>query len=290
MTAGGTSDICSGVVAAFKTNRAQITNLITHNIYTGGTNSTTPITFYKYGAVTSQAPATLTQLAKIDTSGNIYEGTTKLSDKYLKLAGGTLTGALTLHANPTENMHAATKQYVDGIIAANDAMVFKGTLNGAATTTYTPAASRGWTYKVAAAGLINGERVEVGDILICITDSTAAATSSNVSTVKANWAIVQNNVDGAVFKSTNTFTDGQILVADGTNGKIKTSGFTIAKSVPSDAKFTDTNYYHTSGSWSGLTYTATANGGAGALAFTIPTGTTATTVAVGNHEHTIYPK
>ena len=47
----------------------------------------------------------------------------------------------------------------------------------------------------------------------------------------------------------------------------------------------NTNYYHTTGSWNGLTYTATANGGAGALAFTIPTGTSATTVAVGNHTH-----
>jgi len=47
----------------------------------------------------------------------------------------------------------------------------------------------------------------------------------------------------------------------------------------------DTNYYHTTGSWSGLTYTATANGGAGALAFTLPTGSTATTVAAGNHTH-----
>lgn len=83
MTAGGTSDISRGVLASFKTNRAQITNLITHNIYTGGTNSTTPITFYKYGSVFGQAPTTLTQLAKIDTDGNIYEGTTKLSDKYL---------------------------------------------------------------------------------------------------------------------------------------------------------------------------------------------------------------
>ena len=75
---------------------------------------------------------------------------------------------------------------MNGIVAAADAMVFKGTLAGAATTTYTPAASRGDTYKVSTAGLINGERVEVGDILICTTDSTAAATSSNVSTVKAN--------------------------------------------------------------------------------------------------------
>lgn len=47
----------------------------------------------------------------------------------------------------------------------------------------------------------------------------------------------------------------------------------------------NTNYYHTTGSWSGLTYTATANGGAGALAFTIPTGTTSSTVAAGNHTH-----
>ena len=82
MTAGGTSDVTSGVLCAFKTNRAQITNLATHNIYTGGTNSSTPITFYKYTSVSSQAPASLVQLAKIDTDGNIYEGTTKLSDKY----------------------------------------------------------------------------------------------------------------------------------------------------------------------------------------------------------------
>lgn len=83
MTAGGTSDITSGILCSFKTNIAQITNLATHNIYTGGTNSTTPITFYKYGSVSSQAPASPVQLAKIDTDGNIYEGNTKLSDKYL---------------------------------------------------------------------------------------------------------------------------------------------------------------------------------------------------------------
>ena len=36
-------------------------------------------------------------------------------DAKLALAGGTLTGFLTLHANPTSNLHAATKQYVDSI-------------------------------------------------------------------------------------------------------------------------------------------------------------------------------
>lgn len=36
-------------------------------------------------------------------------------DAKLALAGGTLTGFLTLHANPTSNLHAATKQYVDAV-------------------------------------------------------------------------------------------------------------------------------------------------------------------------------
>lgn len=36
-------------------------------------------------------------------------------------------------------------------------------------------------------------------------------------------------------------TSGQVLIADGTSGKIKTSGYTIAKSVPSNAVFTDTD-------------------------------------------------
>ena len=103
MTAGGTSDICPGILAAFKTNRAQVTNLITSNIYAGtssnATSSQDPIIFYKYGSISSQAPATTTQLAKIDLDGNIYELNTKLSSKYLALSGGTVTGTLTLSRN-----------------------------------------------------------------------------------------------------------------------------------------------------------------------------------------------
>lgn len=49
--------------------------------------------------------------------------------------------------------------------------------------------------------------------------------------------------------------------------------------------------YHTSGSWNGLTYTAKSVNGAGELKFTIPTGTGATSVALGNHNHdTAYKK
>lgn len=38
--------------------------------------------------------------------------------QYLKKAGGTMTGFLTLHAAPTSNLHASTKKYVDDAIAA----------------------------------------------------------------------------------------------------------------------------------------------------------------------------
>ena len=36
----------------------------------------------------------------------------------LNLAGGTMTGALTLNADPTTNLEAATKQYVDSVGAS----------------------------------------------------------------------------------------------------------------------------------------------------------------------------
>lgn len=132
----------------------------------------------------------------------------------------------------------------DGI-AANDAMVYKGTIAGGSTGAYgalTAAANRGWTYKVSTAGKIDGIAVEVGDMIICNTDSTAAATSSNYSTIAAKWDYIQANADGVLFKSSNTFTNGHVLVADSTAGKVKDSGYTIGKSVPSNAVFTDTTY------------------------------------------------
>lgn len=78
------------------------------------------------------------------------------------------------------------------------------------------------------------------------------------------------------------------------NGKIRefaqdaatVNGLTVQTAVPANALFTDTNKYHKTGSWDGLTYTATAVNSADALAFTIPTGSTATTVSAGNHTHT----
>ena len=44
----------------------------------------------------------------------------------------------------------------------------------------------------------------------------------------------------------NTPVDGRIVVTDGTEGKVKSSNYTIASSVPANAKFTDTVYTHPS--------------------------------------------
>lgn len=141
------------------------------------------------------------------------------------------TKTVILSQDPQTALEAATKQYVDNSFAASDAMIFKGILNGAASTSYTPAADRGHTYKVATAGKINGINVEVGDILICTNDSTAAATSSNVNTIKNNWVIVQTNLDGAVIGPAGGVDDGNIAVFDGASGHIIKKGIIDTKNV-----------------------------------------------------------
>ena len=71
-----------------------------------------------------------------------------------------------------------------------------------------------------------------------------------------------------------------ITLTHGGKYKLTAGGNSVIFTLPGD-----NNSYHTTGSWSGLTYTAAAQGGAEALAFTLPTGTSATTVALGNHTH-----
>lgn len=75
------------------------------------------------------------------------------------------------------------------------------------------------------------------------------------------------------------------LTKTGSTIYLKKDGVTVSQVTDSSGSGGDGNYYHSTGSWSGLTYTATANGGAPALSLTIPTGTTSTTVAKGDHTH-----
>lgn len=126
------------------------------------------------------------------------------------------------------------KSQIDSKIAAADAMIYKGTIGTGGTVTALPAThSTGWTYKVITAGTYAGVACEVGDMIICLTDGTSANNS--------HWTVVQTNVDGAVTGPASA-TSGNVAVFNGTTGKvIKDSGFTIAKSVPANAVFTDTD-------------------------------------------------
>jgi hypothetical protein len=54
-----------------------------------------------------------TKLSDAPVDGSDYARRNGAWDKVLPLAGGTLTGALTLFADPSGSLDAATKQYVD---------------------------------------------------------------------------------------------------------------------------------------------------------------------------------
>ena len=70
-----------------------------------------------------------------------------------------------------------------------------------------------------------------------ITKGGRTFTRTSISRTEHTW-----NAWREITGLSGTLVDGHIIVADGTTGSVKDSGFTIAKSVPSDAKFTDTTY------------------------------------------------
>lgn len=125
----------------------------------------------------------------------------------------------------------ATTAYVDAILAAGDAMIFKGTLGTGGTLTATTFAAltaynRGWTYKVITAGTYAGIVCEVGDLIIAITDHTSG------ELVASEWTVVQTNIDGAVTGPVSA-TDGNFPLFDGATGKqLKNSAYSPASFAP----------------------------------------------------------
>ena len=69
-------------------------------------------------APTAVADTNTTQIATTAfVIGQNYLKASTAASTYLPLSGGTLSGPLTLPANPTTNLQAATKQYVDSLLA-----------------------------------------------------------------------------------------------------------------------------------------------------------------------------
>lgn len=129
------------------------------------------------------------------------------------------TGAVTLAADPTTNLEAATKQYVDRLVAGiNDF-----TIGVVDSSTPLPATDYevGQTFRVAEAGTYAGVSCEAGDLIIVISDFADAAKDSD-------FLVVQANINGAV-TGPDASTDANIVVFDGITGrKIKDSTVTLA--------------------------------------------------------------
>ena len=178
------------------------------------------------------------------------------------------------------------KALASDILAANDAMIYKGTLpanySSTVTSYYTPAANCGWTYKVSNVCNINGIYCEVGDMFICTKDNTAAATSSNYSTIMANWTVVQTNLTSAVVAATGTsaghlakFT-GATTIANATVKYDKITGVSVA-GIPNTYTIT-----HTSTALSGA---KTSTGTTGSTSLT-PAGTISSTTNAPDPNYT----
>lgn len=124
------------------------------------------------------------------------------STSFLPLAGGTVTGTLIL----------SRTQDASGTADNKPALIIGGTDSQAHI------------------------EIDSNEVMAKASGTTTAALyiNSDGGLVYANGLLVA--------RCTSAPTSGQVMVSDGTEGKIKSSGYSIAKSVPSNAVFTDTTY------------------------------------------------
>lgn len=158
-----------------------------------------------------------------DTDGKALVSKADGSNEWIDLlANAALTGIPTAPTAPagTNTTQVATVAYVEGavnaILGANDAMLFKGIVDG---THALPDKDyhTGWTYKVNAAGTYAGHVCEIGDMIICVKSFDTTANN-------ADWVVVQVNLDGAVTGPASAVSE-DIALFSGTTGKvIKDSG------------------------------------------------------------------
>lgn len=153
--------------------------------------------------------------------------------------------------------------------------------------------------------LIDGTTItaEAGNVVICTGDNKEYLYDTDGNWVdlgsSTSYALkphIHGNIssDGYLTNETGVVQTNSIVYSDA-DGKIS-KGPTFdttntTKRFLAENGNWEQSSHHTSGTWSGLTYTAKPVNGAGELKFTIPTGTGATSVALGNHNHDkIYKK
>lgn len=157
---------------------------------------------------------------KLKNNTGVFEARNAADNAYADMQAKDATFAkVTVSAAPSAGTDLTNKTYVDGLLAANDAMIFKGTLGTGGTYTTLPLTHGvGWTLRVITAGTYAGQVCEVGDLMITL---VARAGSGNTN---ADWTVVQTNVDGAVTGPAGAISTEEIAVFNSNNRAIKGSG------------------------------------------------------------------
>lgn len=135
---------------------------------------------------------------------------------YVPIAGGTMTGFLTLNAAPTAALHAATKAYVDGIVTGSTTPYLPlvgGTLTGALTVNSTLSVSS--TLTMGTAGSWNpssGALATTGNI------STSTGTVTAFGNIQSTGGFIGTNGGGITYAGLISGTSATITGAiSGTN-------------------------------------------------------------------------
>lgn len=163
---GNQSITLSGdVVTASGTTAITVTlanTAVTAGTYNNSATAVTPFTVDAKGRITGTgSPVTITPAWSSITSKPTTLSGFGITDA-LALSGGTMTGAITLSADPTQAMHAATKQYVDATAQGLDV---KQSVKAATTASIT----------LSAAQTIDGVSVVAGDRVLVKDQATASA-------------------------------------------------------------------------------------------------------------------
>ena len=124
------------------------------------------------------------------------------------LANPAFTGAVTVDGETV-----AVKSYVDGLIAGlGEGITVPGVVDSSHPL---PADYKaGQTFRVAEAGTYAGQKCEVGDLIMVITDHAEGSASD------ADFLVIQSNIDGAITSTAETTTVGEIVVFDSVTGKV----------------------------------------------------------------------
>lgn len=196
-------------------------------------------------------------------TGNYADINGTPSLNYLPLSGGTMTGIITAKASVYEDSYS-------GALNMNNSNIYG--LNSIYTADTADTAAEGIhfyrdTTHVDTLWICNGDLLFVPNR--ALGTSTSKADSQKVGRFTANP------------------TSGQVVITDGTTGGMKSSGYTIATSVPSGAVFTDTKVtstanHYTPATVSGQDQSASATGATAAWSIDVVKGVTLNTDGKGH--------